>query len=47
MSFRWFKDGRDITDDKNFFIENVIGLCRLVLTNVKKSDAGMYKVCSC
>ncbi|XP_078483134.1 twitchin-like [Ciona intestinalis] len=43
-STRWFKDNRDVTDDSHYFKENVIGLCRLVLTSVKKSDAGVYKV---
>jgi len=42
--FRWFKDNREVTEDSNYYKENVIGLCRLVLTNVKPSDSGRYKV---
>ncbi|XP_076817561.1 myosin-binding protein C, slow-type-like [Clavelina lepadiformis] len=41
---RWFKDGVDITDDPNYFKENVIGICRLVIPNVKASDSGVFKI---
>lgn len=41
---KWYKDGKDISENKNYFKENVIGLCRLVLQHAKVSDSGMYKV---
>jgi len=42
-SIKWLKNGREV-NDQHIFKENVIGLCRLVITQTKATDSGTYKV---
>nr|XP_039274734.1 muscle M-line assembly protein unc-89-like [Styela clava] len=43
-SITWYKDNKNISENCNYFKENVIGLCRLVIKCTKPSDAGVYKI---
>ncbi|NXS26706.1 IGFN1 protein, partial [Pomatostomus ruficeps] len=40
----WYKDGRDLSRDPNYFCTNDFGVCCLVLLGVTKQDEGEYMV---
>ncbi|KFP12034.1 Immunoglobulin-like and fibronectin type III domain-containing protein 1 [Egretta garzetta] len=40
----WYKDGRDLSTDPNYFCTNNFGVCSLVVMGVTKHDEGEYMV---
>lgn len=40
----WYKDGRDLSRDPNYFCTNDFGVCSLVVLGVTKQDKGEYMV---
>ncbi|KFQ57985.1 Immunoglobulin-like and fibronectin type III domain-containing protein 1, partial [Pelecanus crispus] len=38
----WYKDGRDLSNDPNYFCTNNFGVCSLVVLGVTKHDEGEY-----
>ncbi|KAL2295540.1 hypothetical protein Nmel_017955 [Mimus melanotis] len=40
----WYKDGRDLSRDPNYFCTNDFGVCSLVVLGVAKQDEGEYMV---
>ncbi|NWI70314.1 IGFN1 protein, partial [Todus mexicanus] len=41
---RWYKDGRDLSNDPDYFVTNDLGVCSLVILVVSKADKGEYMV---
>ncbi|NXK72861.1 IGFN1 protein, partial [Amazona guildingii] len=41
---RWYKDGRDLSNDPTYFCTNDFGVCSLVVLGVTKQDEGEYMV---